>query len=482
MMLAKNEFPAGGFVLDYQTVNGGLTNYTFRGDLTYYISGTVGLYGTNTFEDGTVLKYAYGASINIGAGCGINWLGAPYHPVILTAKDDNSVGETVSGSTGNPTGYYATYALSFNNAGPLTLSNFRISYATNAIGDYQTDLNLYDGQFVNDQFGVEGIYYANKLRNVLMANVLNDFTSTFSSIDSQNSTFSGSAWLNQSTFSASMSFENCVFANVTNLTSGSSSTLTGTNNGFYSSPPFGTFQSTNTFYPFQTAGGGSYYLANGCVFTNAGTTNIDPTLLTALRQKTTYPPIVYSNVTFSAVSNFGPYVLRDTNTFLALGYHYYPLDYCFGGVTANANLNFSAGTAIGYFETVSGNGYGIALGNHVTNTFNGTVTSPCVFARYSSVQEGNANWKLKGFLAGIATVGSASYYAQINANFTHCYALNWDPNHFRDYLAQLNVYANNCEFYGGGLGGYWLGTFMTNCLFDRTVYVGSQQKSAGLFL
>jgi hypothetical protein len=67
MRLAKADLATHGFVLDYQTVNGGLTNYTFRGDLTYYISGTVGLYGTNTFEGGTVLKYTYGASINIGS-------------------------------------------------------------------------------------------------------------------------------------------------------------------------------------------------------------------------------------------------------------------------------------------------------------------------------------------------------------------------------------------------------------------------------
>ena len=38
-----------GVVLDYLTVNSSVTNYTFQGDTTYYISGTTYIYGTNTF-------------------------------------------------------------------------------------------------------------------------------------------------------------------------------------------------------------------------------------------------------------------------------------------------------------------------------------------------------------------------------------------------------------------------------------------------
>ena len=49
----------------------------------------------------------------------------PYHPVVFTAKDDNTVGETISGSTGNPSGYYADPVLYIQN-GALQLSNFRV--------------------------------------------------------------------------------------------------------------------------------------------------------------------------------------------------------------------------------------------------------------------------------------------------------------------------------------------------------------------
>lgn len=230
---------------------------------------------------------------------------------------------------------------------------------------------------------------------------------------------------------------------------------------------------------YQTVGAGSHYLGTNSPYRNAGTNGINPMLLAELAQKTTYPPTVYSNVTISA-SEFGPQVQRD-NDIPDLGYHYDPLDWCFGGVTANGNVTFDAGTAVGYFETAYGNGYGIALANDVTNTFNGTFTAPCVFARYSTVQEGNGNWTSKGWLAGITTVGNSSYFEEIDAKFTQCYELNGDPNFFRDFYAQLNVHANECEFHSGSIAGYWLGTFMTNCLFDRLTAIGSEQQSAGVF-
>ena len=40
-MLTQSSLPTQGFVLDYVTLNSSLTNYTFQGDTTYYISGSV---------------------------------------------------------------------------------------------------------------------------------------------------------------------------------------------------------------------------------------------------------------------------------------------------------------------------------------------------------------------------------------------------------------------------------------------------------
>jgi len=56
---------------------------------------------------------------------------------------------------------------------------------------------------------------------------------------------------------------------------------------------------------YQIAGAGGYYLAD---HTNryAGTTNINPALLAGLRQRTTYPPIVYAPATMSSSRAMSP--------------------------------------------------------------------------------------------------------------------------------------------------------------------------------
>ncbi len=76
--------------MDYQTLNTSQSSYTFKCDTTYYLSGNVSLTGTNTFEGGTVIKYASGVTLTLGGQ--INWLADSYRPVILTSKNDNSVG------------------------------------------------------------------------------------------------------------------------------------------------------------------------------------------------------------------------------------------------------------------------------------------------------------------------------------------------------------------------------------------------------
>jgi hypothetical protein len=261
------------------------------------ISGTVTLFGTNTFEGGAVLKYTNGASLTLTVSTissRANWLATAYRPVIFTAKDDDSVGETISGSTGTPTNYYAGIALQiveFN----TTLANLRIAYAQQAIWVVAAgSSSISDAQFINCQEGILATAGPTiNLRNVLFANVATNFSATAGvTFNAQNVTFSGSTNLaTGDTFDEGVTFllTNCILANVASLTNGFL-TLSGDHNGFYKSRTFGTGQVTNTFYPFQSVGGGSFYLTNGCSFVNAGTTNLDPTLLAELRQTTTFTP------------------------------------------------------------------------------------------------------------------------------------------------------------------------------------------------
>ena len=159
--------PSQGLVLDYLTINSSQTNYTFRGDTTYYISGPVNLYGTNTFEGGTVIKYTNTPSnyvpgpgnraySELGIMTAPQILASAYRPVILTAKDDNSVGETISSSTGDPTNYYAYIAL--DGGGSYSLQNMRIAFAQEALGSASGTLKLTNVQMINCRNGVVAGY------------------------------------------------------------------------------------------------------------------------------------------------------------------------------------------------------------------------------------------------------------------------------------------------------------------------------------
>ncbi|HVU09417.1 MAG TPA: hypothetical protein VHG89_12820, partial [Verrucomicrobiae bacterium] len=483
-----------GLVLDYQTISSTFTNFTYQADTTYYISAAVSSFGTNIFEGGTVVKFATNGSIYLHPGPpGLSpyliWQGTAYRPVIFTAKDDNTVGDNFG--SGTPMGYYGNPMLEFNGVSFSPLINgWRVSYAQTAFYSGGINVSFYNAQFVNCQYGINISAGNGFLRNALFANTLTNLLLGGVTFSAQNVTFSGSYNLVAGSPSINLGLTNCILANVTNTWG--FYTLNGLDNGFYNSPTFGTSITTNTFYPFQTVGAGNYYLTNGCNFFNAGTTNIDPTLLASLAQKTTYPPIVYSNATLTTATTLSPQAQRDTDT-PDLGYHYDPLDYAFGGTTANSNLTFTAGTAVGWFRTSSGwsfAGQGIHIGDTQRVLFSGTATQPAYWVRANTVQEGcNGNWDGgygPGGITGWATSRSAA--PTVELHFTHCYMMSSEANFFReDYgsnngnpnsFAYINVNAFNSEFGSGSLGGYSVSAIYTNCLLERT-YLGEYQGRPG---
>ncbi|MBC7078255.1 MAG: hypothetical protein H5T92_08125 [Synergistales bacterium] len=96
--------------VDYE-IESGLTDFTFQSDTTYYVTGTVYLYGTTRWEGGAVVKFAPDPSqLCLCAKGPQQWQTDPYRPVIFTARDDDTVGERIAESTGNPSGYYAKVA------------------------------------------------------------------------------------------------------------------------------------------------------------------------------------------------------------------------------------------------------------------------------------------------------------------------------------------------------------------------------------
>src|SRR2546427_398825 len=77
-----------------------IAGQTLKGDTTYYVTNTVILSGVTLIEGGTVVKYTNGAQLTIQGT--VKCQTSPYRPAVFTSKDDDSVGETITGSTSNP--------------------------------------------------------------------------------------------------------------------------------------------------------------------------------------------------------------------------------------------------------------------------------------------------------------------------------------------------------------------------------------------
>jgi hypothetical protein len=124
-----------GFIIDYD-LTGTLTNFTFSSDTTYMVTNTVTLAGTTTFEGGTVVKFSTNASAQISTLDALECKSGPYRPVVFTAKDDDTVGFQISGSTGHPTNYYGQGLVLDGGGETFTLQNLRCSHLNYAVQYY----------------------------------------------------------------------------------------------------------------------------------------------------------------------------------------------------------------------------------------------------------------------------------------------------------------------------------------------------------
>src|SRR4029077_9820816 len=321
------------------------TDYRFKGDTTYYVTNAVTFSGNVTFEAGAVIKYATNASLTLSGP--VTSLGTAFRPVIFTAKDDNSVGDTIAGSTGNPNpGAYASPALNFNSSNPQAwvLSNFHIACAQTAItsGGLSYTLSLSHGQIIKCGTCMRVDYAGNSitLRNMLLAKFNTAFSAAYAHIDAENVTLDGNVYSppgtgpsmfytqNGPANTATLNLVNCIIANVTMWFGGNPGTLTGSNNGFYNCgfnqiSTFGSVATMATANPFQIKGAGNYYLTNlvdGTGFRDRGDISLSSAILRDLTNRTTFPP---SNapVAVPAGTVWNLAAQRDTDA-LDLGYHY----------------------------------------------------------------------------------------------------------------------------------------------------------------
>lgn len=327
-----------GFVIDY-SILGGATNFTFRSDTTYYCTNAVNLYGTTTIEGGTVVKFGTNSGAQINVVDSILCKTGPYRPAVFTAKDDDTVGQTISGSTGSPTQHYGGVGLvlPLSYDPPTTLQGMRfIRLRTGLDCGNGGSFLLRDLQFVGCRYPLAVAGGVHDLLNVL----IHDADTAFYGggvVAAAHLTVNKCAVLADDVieYGSLLTATNCLFVSVTNL-------------GNYPLETNFTAHVEGDDGVFQTVAAGSHYLADYSPYRDAGTTNLSAALLNDLRTKTTYAPVTYSNITISADTTWGPQVHWDWD-YPDLGYHYDPIDiYAHTAAVTNATLKLVDGVVVGF--------------------------------------------------------------------------------------------------------------------------------------
>ena len=471
-----------GVVIDYSLVVNA-NNMTFRGDTTYYVLGTVSLTGTSILEGGCVIKYASTGSLTFTGTVKTDT--SAYHPVIMTSKDDNSVGEAITGSTGNPSGYYGT-GLVINSDSDLQYLyckylNIGVSYAANHINT----ISHSKFSLVATAFRFAG--GTNYLRNMLFDNA--------------------SSCLNFVSGSTVCSVEHATANAIsTSFATGQPATLNVTNS-LFAQGGLNTFQfisdhcatNSTTNGVFQMVGAGASYLADN-TYRNQGTTNINQSLLAALRKETTYPPVILSGVV-SIDTVLSPQAQRDTDV-LDLGYHYDPMDYLSCGLAVmNATVTMTNGVAVGVYGA---SGFDLRSGGVLVSE--GRPGNPNRLARIQSIQERTNNYNGQTF-TGLITVTAnyttlpkillrltdlsmvagpvmdfvnvSNYMPYERFSLTDCtlrggrfYLSSWNETRY-SYTALTNSLFERCNLnfeqpYGGGSYNYPFGLTSYNCNYKNS--------------
>lgn len=354
-----------GLVLDYLTISANSANFTFRSDITYNVVGPVVLSGSTIMEGGTVIKFDPISTARVEIQGPLILDTGAYRPATFTAKDDNSVGQPINGSSGNPgTTYYGNPSLSLNNGVPNTLRHLRFSHARKAVAFLSGSAN--ELRHVQIARCLEAIQPVNNLnlRNVLIHNADRVFSGFASAINGQHLTVNTANYLNYNN-AAAVSLGNSLLVGVANP--GAYSVISGS--------------VIATAAEFQTALGGNHYLPLSSPHRNAGTTiNLDPTLMGEFRQMTTEAPLLLGGaMTLDTV--LSPRVLRDLDT-PDLGAHYSPLDYVLSNLVVTASLTLTNGVVVGTMGS-----YGADLQNGAKLTSGGRATAMNRFVRCQCVQE-----------------------------------------------------------------------------------------------
>ena len=363
-----------GVVVDYATVNTSQNNYTFASDETYYISGAVILTGLTTFEGGTVVKMDTSTSAKLEVQGPLTIDGGAYKPVIITAKDDNTVGETIVGSVPANLGttFYGSSGgtLVLNNGASVLLKYLRVNHQRRAItytAGASLTHTLSHAQFVRC---LEGLAPANTVNiyNALFNNVTKVLTGTAATVNCQHITANVGTYFNYNN-AATLSFINSLVVGVTTL---------GTTQAGYAPDT-----ASSGAGIFQAVSAGNHYLVAGSPYRNVGSLAIDPTLANELKTMSTSAPEVLTGPV-NLDTTLRPRVPRDTDA-PDKGFHYAVLDYILKQVTLTVPLRLTNGVAVAVAGT-----YGVDLQSGSSLIGEGRAENLNRLTRWHNVQEQSA--------------------------------------------------------------------------------------------
>ncbi|MEI6779929.1 MAG: hypothetical protein WCQ21_03320, partial [Verrucomicrobiota bacterium] len=387
-----------------------------------------------------------------------------FRPVIFTSMHDNSAGETIATSTGNPVRTTATY-LSQATGTLFDYKHLRFRYAGTAVVNSSCPvLTFWHSQFLNcgtcaqAWFMGGGSYVV--LYNVLMSQCDRDASSPYSIVAS-----GAHVTANSVMYLSGVVTSGGQYYYYTNSLARGITSWTGTDPRSWMGGDVSDFVVKNSGDTslFTAAGAGNFYLQPDSSYRNVGKTNLVAQLRTDLRKTTTYPPVIYSNSVIAVDATLAQQAQRNIDG-PDLGYHYDPLDYAFTGVqVTNAVFRLVPGTAIATF----GSSYGIGLLSGSQLISEGTPASLNRVARFSLVQEcSNTNWNggsisVKGDWLGGSTPAQASF------RFTDWSMPAQDGYHFSTSGYTMTNAFSDCQFHGGKLSFSDRAFTITNSLFER---------------
>ena len=284
VQLAKTDLGrrATPYVIDYIDYSGSETNdLRLSSGQTYYISSDLVMDGaTLTVEPGAVIKLQTNASVKLLSGSVLMTESHARSNAVFTSAHNNSIGETITGSTGGPETNRVATSLILE-AGDQVLDGLIFSYFDTALefSALTGALDLKDSQFfeggrsISIEEGSEGV----TLRNLLFEQVEEGIIAITNDLTLQSLTFSGvtNDAVSVTTGVSQVSLKSSIFNSVgTGLSSNGHVTVVTDHNAALTgtSGPLGADLVSFSSSPFVSGSEGDYYISNTNLI-DAGHTN-----------------------------------------------------------------------------------------------------------------------------------------------------------------------------------------------------------------